>query len=79
VSRWSSEKCTLQDDAGKAGDAQNNGGMGGPELFWADLYNFTSLHSNPPFKFIATTFQRSQENVIINTKRKHPLDTKCLI
>jgi hypothetical protein len=40
-----------------AGDAENNGGKGGPALFWAELYNFTSLHSNPPFSFMATTFQ----------------------
>jgi hypothetical protein len=32
-----------------ADDAENNGRKGEPALFGAELYNFTSLHSNPPF------------------------------
>jgi len=30
-----------------AGDAENNGGMGGPALFWVEHCNLTSLHSGP--------------------------------
>ena len=47
--RAAAEECahrrTVDDD--DAGDAENNGGMGGPAVFRVEHYNLTSLHSGP--------------------------------
>jgi hypothetical protein len=66
----------MMKEEAEAGDSENNGGMGGPALFWADLYNFTFLHSGsrrPRSRLLS-----SQENVL-GTKRKCQLDTKRVI